>query len=64
MDQKINTAEEEEEDYNNDIQLDFIDKLKKRYLSTEDTINSSDKKVHSVRTNYEQKISEDVKNML
>jgi len=65
MDQKINTAEEEEEEaYNNDIQLDFIDKLKKRYLSTEDTINSSDKKVHSVRTNYEQKISEDVKNML
>lgn len=56
-----------EVNYNNNIQKDFIAKLKKRYLFTEDTINSTDEKSRNLR--MPENLSgipteEDVKNML
>ena len=53
--------------YNNNIQKDFIAKLKERYLFTEDTINSTDEKSRNLR--MPENLSgipteEDVKNML
>jgi len=54
--------------YNNNIQKDFIAKLKKRYLFTEDTINSTDEKFqrnHRMPENLSRMpTEEDVKNML
>ena len=61
------TKHEGGENYNNNIQLDFIAKLKKRYLFTEDTINSTDEKSRNFRMpeDFSKKpTEEDVKNML
>ena len=66
----IGQGGESKVNYNNNIQKDFIAKLKERYLFTEDTINSTDKKFqrnHRMPENLSRnrKITEeDVKNML
>jgi len=57
----------EQVNYDNKIQEDFIAKLKKRYLFTEDTINSTDEKSRNLRMPENlsrMPTEEDVKNML
>ena len=68
----IGQGGESKVNYNNNIQKDFIAKLKERYLFTEDTINSTDEKSRNLRMpenlsgipTEEDVTEEDVKNML
>jgi len=61
-------GERKEGEYNNEIQIDFITKLKKRYLSADQIINPTDDKVKILRTDSKNlsrmPTEEDVKNML